>query len=88
MRLVPHREIGLDDDGIRRRPLGVEHPPEVKQRELRADANGVRPGERCEAVGALRLGRAGASRVRDLDDEGNPVAFGDGLAELAHETGS
>ena len=60
----------------------------MEQRELRADANRVRPGESREAVGALRLGRAGAGGVRDLDDEGNPVAFGDGLAELAHESGS
>ena len=41
MRLVPHREIGLDDDRVSGRPLGVEHPTEVKERETRRDAHRI-----------------------------------------------
>ena len=36
MRLVPHREVGLDDDGVGSRALRVEHPPEMEERQLRA----------------------------------------------------
>ena len=88
VRLVPHREVGLDDHGFRRRSLGVEHPPEVQERKRRRDAHRVRVRKSCERVRALRLGGTGAGRVRDLDDERDAVALGDRLTQLAHETGS
>lgn len=84
MRLVPHGKVGLDDDCIGRRALRVEHSPEVQERQLRADTDGVRVQERGERVGPLGFGSPSARRVRDLDDEGDAVALGDGLAELAH----
>ena len=89
MRLVPHRELGLDHDGLRVRAARVEHATQVEERKLGRDANRVRPRpDRRQAVGALRLGRACARRVVHLDDERDAVALGDRLAQLAHEWGS
>ena len=88
VRLVPHREIGLDDDGVSGRPLGVEHPTEVEEREPRRDTHRIRVRERRERIGALLLGGTRAGRVRHLDDERDAVSLRDRLAQLGHGRGS
>jgi len=82
--LVPHSKIRRDHDGVGRRSLGVEQVAEVQERKVRGHADRVAVDGGRKRVRTLLLGRARAVRVRDLDHERDPVAFGDGLAELAH----
>ena len=88
VRLVPERELGLDHDGVRGRSLRVVQAAEMEERQLRRRTDCIDARVRREPVRALRLGGLRARCVVDRDDERDPVALGDRLAQPAHETGS
>ena len=89
VRLVPHREVGLDHDGVGIGSLASNIRPRCSSGSCDVMRTALTLVDRREPVRALRLRRVAAlGRVGDLDDERDPVALGDRLAQLAHETGS
>ena len=88
MRLVPHREVGLDDDRVRVGPFASNVAPRWSNGSCDETRTALTPAIAASPSAPWDSAESALDGVVDLDDEGDPVALGDRLAQLAHETGS
>lgn len=84
---VPDLDICRDDDCVGRESASTVGLADEQKRQVRciANSNCARPDD--ERVRALLLRSPGLLPVRDLDEHGDPVAFGDRLTQPAHRAG-
>jgi hypothetical protein len=84
---VPDRGVCRDDDGICGDGVSAGCLPDQEKRQVRRVPHpcGVRSHDEC--VRTLLLRSPGLLPVRDLDEDGDPVAFSNRLAQPAHRVG-
>jgi len=82
-RLLPGGGTG-DDHGVCRLHARLSRAPEVEERKLRRCPDRVRVAPDAKTIRALTLGSGRAGGVAHLHEDGDAVALGDRLAQLAH----
>lgn len=82
--LVPGRPVGRHDDRVGPRPARFGDAAAVEEREVRRGPHLGALARDDETLGPLRLRSRGRVGICDLDEDRDPVALGDRLAQLGH----